>query len=150
MIAFNADKNGANLLKNDYHKQKLNSTPQPNAEQHAINSADSLFRAIDRIKLQCDQSSTENELDQSDLNSRSKTFAYLAKGPLHSVSSCPSVDKRVTLDSLITGALESAFWEMDFLIASDKTQYRMYGGCTAIASLFILGKLYVANAGDSR
>ena len=62
----------------------------------------------------------------------------------------PSSDKTITVDNLITGALESAFWEMDNLIAADKQVYRMSGGCTACIALFILGKLYVANAGDSR
>jgi hypothetical protein len=62
----------------------------------------------------------------------------------------PSSDKTITVDSLITGALESAFWEMDNLIAADKQVYRMSGGCTACVALFILGKLFVANAGDSR
>jgi len=62
----------------------------------------------------------------------------------------PSSDKIITVDNLITGALESAFWEMDQLIANDKQVYRMSGGCTACVALFILGKLYVANAGDSR
>ncbi|XP_023211306.1 protein phosphatase 1H-like [Centruroides sculpturatus] len=38
----------------------------------------------------------------------------------------------------------------DELIARDKQCYKMTGGCTAIVALFILGKLYVANAGDSR
>lgn len=50
----------------------------------------------------------------------------------------------------INGALESAFWEMDALIGRDKRDYKMPGGCTAIVGLFILGKLYVCNAGDSR
>lgn len=58
--------------------------------------------------------------------------------------------QQITVDSLITGALESAFWEMDALIAKDKQDYKMAGGCTAVISLFILGKLYVCNAGDSR
>lgn len=82
----------------------------------------------------------------------------------------PATDKMVTVDSLIIGALESAFWDMvssssfdqmelfviiealfqDHMIAEDKKVYRMAGGCTALAALFILGKLYVANAGDSR
>lgn len=62
----------------------------------------------------------------------------------------PPPEKIVTVDNLIIGALESAFWDMDHLIASDKRLYKMPGGCTAIVSLFILGKLYVANAGDSR
>lgn len=56
----------------------------------------------------------------------------------------------ITVDKLITGVLESAFWEMDALIERDKKIFKMAGGCTAIVSLFILGKLYVCNAGDSR
>ena len=35
-------------------------------------------------------------------------------------------------------------------IGEDKRRYKMLGGCTVIISLFILGKMYVANAGDSR
>lgn len=62
----------------------------------------------------------------------------------------PATDKIITVDSLIIGALESAFWEMDKDIAQDKHHFKMSGGCTAVVSLFILGKLYVANAGDSR
>ncbi|CAG2163385.1 unnamed protein product [Oppiella nova] len=62
----------------------------------------------------------------------------------------PSTDKMITVDNLITGALESAFWQMDTMIAKDKRVYRMSGGCTACIGVFILGKLYVANAGDSR
>jgi len=62
----------------------------------------------------------------------------------------PAPEKHVTIDSLIVGALESAFWEMDHLIGQDKRHYKMPGGCTVLVSLFILGKVYVANAGDSR
>ncbi|XP_054163019.1 protein phosphatase 1H-like [Oppia nitens] len=62
----------------------------------------------------------------------------------------PSTEKWITVDNLITGALESAFWQMDNIIARDKRVYRMSGGCTACVGVFILGKLYVANAGDSR
>lgn len=58
--------------------------------------------------------------------------------------------KEVSIESLVIGALESSFWDMDKLIAEDRTKYEMKGGCTALAALFILGKLYVANAGDSR
>ncbi|XP_065351032.1 protein phosphatase 1H [Cloeon dipterum] len=58
--------------------------------------------------------------------------------------------KEVSKESLITGALESAFWDMDQLIGEDKLKYKVNGGCTALAALFIDGKLYVANAGDSR
>lgn len=56
----------------------------------------------------------------------------------------------ITVDSLVIGALESAFWQMDGLIGRDKFIHKMPGGCTAVVSLFILGKLYVCNAGDSR
>ena len=39
---------------------------------------------------------------------------------------------------------------MTIQIGDDKRRYKMLGGCTCIISLFILGKMYVANAGDSR
>jgi protein phosphatase 1H len=58
--------------------------------------------------------------------------------------------KAVSKDELIIGALESAFHEMDAIIAGDRDKYANAGGCTACAALFICGKLYVANAGDSR
>lgn len=61
-----------------------------------------------------------------------------------------AVEKQVTVDSLIIGALESTFWEMDNQIGLDKRIYKMPGGCTALVALFILGKVYIANAGDSR
>lgn len=38
----------------------------------------------------------------------------------------------------------------DRLISIDKKHYTMTGGCTALVALFMFGKLYVANAGDSR
>ncbi|XP_018566526.1 protein phosphatase 1H [Anoplophora glabripennis] len=53
-------------------------------------------------------------------------------------------------DLLIIGALEAAFKEMDQLISEDRNKYQAAGGCTALVALFILGKLYIANAGDSR
>ncbi|XP_055841414.1 protein phosphatase 1H [Episyrphus balteatus] len=58
--------------------------------------------------------------------------------------------KTVTKDELVIGALESAFFNMDALIAQDRDWYRDAGGCTALVSLFIYGKMFVANAGDSR
>lgn len=54
------------------------------------------------------------------------------------------------IDLLVIGALEAAFKEMDQLIAEDRAKYLAPGGCTACVALFLLGKLYVANAGDSR
>lgn len=58
--------------------------------------------------------------------------------------------KTVTKDELIIGALESAFYDMDAMLVEDRTKYRNAGGCTSVVTLFILGKMYVANAGDSR
>lgn len=53
-------------------------------------------------------------------------------------------------DELIYGALEEAFIKMDDLIEIYKLTYKMPGGCTATVCIFLLDKLYVANAGDSR
>ncbi|XP_050067915.1 protein phosphatase 1H [Anopheles maculipalpis] len=58
--------------------------------------------------------------------------------------------KQVTKEELIVGALEAAFADMDAVLAEDRDKYRNAGGCTALVALFILGKLFVANAGDSR
>lgn len=38
----------------------------------------------------------------------------------------------------------------DAQIEKEKQVYTVSGGCTALAVLYLLGKLYVANAGDSR
>ena len=38
----------------------------------------------------------------------------------------------------------------DKVICEEKRHYKITGGCTALVALFFLGKLYVANAGDSR
>ncbi|XP_035384402.1 protein phosphatase 1H-like [Electrophorus electricus] len=59
-------------------------------------------------------------------------------------------EKRVPHESLVVGALENAFKEMDAQIEREKSRYNVSGGCTALVATFILGKLYVANAGDSR
>lgn len=58
--------------------------------------------------------------------------------------------KTVSKDELIVGALEAAFLEMDAVLAEDRDKYRNAGGCTALVTLFIFGKVFVANAGDSR
>lgn len=42
------------------------------------------------------------------------------------------------------------FLVQDNIIAADRLKYRVTGGCTVVVSLFICGKLFVANAGDSR
>ncbi|XP_025106522.1 protein phosphatase 1H-like isoform X2 [Pomacea canaliculata] len=56
----------------------------------------------------------------------------------------------VTVDSLVTGALEAAFFAMDQQIERESKLFNISGGCTALLALFFLGKLYVANAGDCR
>lgn len=61
-----------------------------------------------------------------------------------------STTRNISTESLIIGALETAFWETDQFIGEEKKVYYMPGGCTVLVALFILGKLYVANAGDSR
>ncbi|RWS26620.1 Protein phosphatase 1H-like protein [Leptotrombidium deliense] len=90
-------------------------------------------------------------------NRLTKDGSVIVNHDNHLSSSCnvallfhPATDKIVTVDGLIIGALELAFWEMDNQIALDKRKYRMSGGCTALVALFILGKLFVSNAGDSR
>ena len=59
-------------------------------------------------------------------------------------------NRDISIESMVIGALESAFWDMDQQIGEDKRRYKMLGGCTVLVAVFILGKLYVANAGDSR
>lgn len=61
-----------------------------------------------------------------------------------------SVSRTISKESLVIGALESAFWDTDQQIGEEKKIYHKPGGCTVIMAVFILGKLYVANAGDSR
>ena len=111
-----------------------------------------------RFGLKDDQKSDSesNETNESDSDSKRVNGSVVINQDNHinkdniALLFQPSTDKIITVDNLITGALESAFWEMDNLIARDKHVYRMSGGCTACVGVFILGKLYVANAGDSR
>uniref|UniRef100_A0A8R1HT04 PPM-type phosphatase domain-containing protein n=3 Tax=Caenorhabditis japonica TaxID=281687 RepID=A0A8R1HT04_CAEJA len=59
-------------------------------------------------------------------------------------------ESRIKSEHLVKGALESAFLEMDEQISQDKQVWRLPGGCAVISVLVLLGKLYVANAGDCR
>lgn len=70
--------------------------------------------------------------------------------PLDYIPHPISFHRNVSKDELIIGALEAAFLEMDALLAGDRSKYRNAGGCTALAVLFINGKMFVSNAGDSR
>jgi len=66
------------------------------------------------------------------------------------INSTKWFSRTISAESLVIGALESAFWDTDQQIGEEKKMYNMPGGCTVLMALFILGKLYVANAGDSR
>ncbi|KAL6057989.1 hypothetical protein STEG23_015857 [Scotinomys teguina] len=59
-------------------------------------------------------------------------------------------EKKIPHECLVIGALESAFKEMDLQIERERSAYNISGGCTALIVVCLLGKLYVANAGDSR
>uniref|UniRef100_A0A8C3A7Z4 Protein phosphatase, Mg2+/Mn2+ dependent, 1H n=1 Tax=Cyclopterus lumpus TaxID=8103 RepID=A0A8C3A7Z4_CYCLU len=59
-------------------------------------------------------------------------------------------EKKVSHESLVVGAIENAFKDMDVQIEKEKAVFNVSGGCTALAVVFLLGKLYVGNAGDSR
>uniref|UniRef100_A0AAY5KD31 PPM-type phosphatase domain-containing protein n=1 Tax=Esox lucius TaxID=8010 RepID=A0AAY5KD31_ESOLU len=59
-------------------------------------------------------------------------------------------EKAVSLESLIVGIIENSFKQMDELIEKEKVSYAISGGCCALAAIHLMGKLYVANAGDSR
>uniref|UniRef100_A0AC34GWE0 PPM-type phosphatase domain-containing protein n=1 Tax=Panagrolaimus sp. ES5 TaxID=591445 RepID=A0AC34GWE0_9BILA len=62
----------------------------------------------------------------------------------------PKHQASINSDSLVIGALEAAFVDMDEQIAEEKTYIKVTGGCASIVSLIFLGKVYVANAGDCR
>ncbi|XP_058045716.1 protein phosphatase 1H isoform X1 [Ahaetulla prasina] len=59
-------------------------------------------------------------------------------------------EKKISQECLVMGAIETAFREMDLQIEHERTVFNISGGCTALVVVYLLGKLYVANAGDSR
>ncbi|XP_052043397.1 protein phosphatase 1M [Apodemus sylvaticus] len=59
-------------------------------------------------------------------------------------------EKGIRAEDLVIGALENAFQECDDVIGRELEASGQVGGCTALAAVFLQGKLYVANAGDSR
>ncbi|XP_074119181.1 protein phosphatase 1J isoform X2 [Sminthopsis crassicaudata] len=72
-------------------------------------------------------------------------------------SSCPGgsqpcwpLQKEVTHESLVVGAIENAFQFMDEHMAREQKGQHAVGGCCALVVVYLLGKMYVANAGDSR
>ncbi|XP_060932261.1 protein phosphatase 1H isoform X2 [Limanda limanda] len=59
-------------------------------------------------------------------------------------------EKKVLQESLVIGAIENAFKDMDVQIEKEKAVYNISGGCTALVVVYVLGKVFVGNAGDSR
>ncbi|KAL8179133.1 UNVERIFIED_CONTAM: hypothetical protein K2H54_060590 [Gekko kuhli] len=70
------------------------------------------------------------------------------------------MEKAVSHASLVVGAIENAFKEMtsfsdvasqkqDKQIEQERVTRHVSGGCCALAVVYLLGKFYVANAGDS-
>ncbi|XP_018416349.1 PREDICTED: protein phosphatase 1H-like [Nanorana parkeri] len=60
------------------------------------------------------------------------------------------LEKQVFPESLVIGALENAFRQMDEQIERERTSHSIDGGCCALVAICLLDKLFVANAGDSR
>ncbi|XP_020946418.1 protein phosphatase 1J isoform X4 [Sus scrofa] len=63
---------------------------------------------------------------------------------------CWPLQKEVTHESLVVGAIENAFQLMDEQMARERRGHQVEGGCCALVVVYLLGKVYVANAGDSR
>ncbi|XP_068790500.1 protein phosphatase 1H isoform X2 [Struthio camelus] len=96
------------------------------------------------------------EPEHTTANSRTLTRAASLRGGVGAPGS-PSTpptrfftEKKIPHECLVIGAIESAFKEMDLQIERERTVYNISGGCTALVVVYLLGKLYVANAGDSR
>ncbi|XP_021097187.1 protein phosphatase 1H isoform X2 [Heterocephalus glaber] len=96
------------------------------------------------------------EPENTPANSRTLTRAASLRGGVGAPGS-PSTpptrfftEKKIPHEGLVIGALESAFKEMDLQIERERSSYNISGGCTALIVICLLGKLYVANAGDSR
>ncbi|KAM6237294.1 protein phosphatase 1J [Porphyrio hochstetteri] len=60
------------------------------------------------------------------------------------------LEKAVSHESLVIGAIENAFKHMDDEIKRERVSQHLSGGCCALAAIYLMGKFYVANAGDSR
>ena len=60
------------------------------------------------------------------------------------------MQETITTENLVTGVLEECFREMDDEIRRSLSTFDITGGCTCLVVLIMLGKVYVANAGDCR
>ncbi|KAF7246539.1 Protein phosphatase 1H [Varanus komodoensis] len=95
------------------------------------------------------------EPESTNANSRTLTRAASLRGSSGAPGS-PSTpptrfftEKKISHECLVIGAIELAFREMDLQIERERTVYNISGGCTSLIVVYLLGKLYVANAGDS-
>ncbi|XP_041052296.1 protein phosphatase 1H-like [Carcharodon carcharias] len=81
-----------------------------------------------------------------------------AKSPQHQGDWEPPTDsesrflleKEISHEYLVIGAIENAFRQMDQQIEREQSSRGMLGGCCALAVVYLLEKIYIANAGDSR
>lgn len=140
-----------------YNKSHLNTTGQPSVFDYVLNDSANLFEFMTKMESngktngQPNGNINEETLEENSSNSSSNINTQQSDPQtFSSFNYKPNRKKLITVDSLIIGALESAFFEMDQIIANDKKHYKMNGGCTVLVALFILGKLYMSNAGDSR
>lgn len=124
-------------------------TDTPDDEESRIGKLASKFMQLRKAASSIDASKLSKHRRRADsANTRIADTGHSGK-PL-SFDMADLMDNNITVDSLVVGALEASFWEMDALIEMDKNRYNMPGGCTALVAVFILGKLYICNAGDSR
>lgn len=80
-----------------------------------------------------------------------KDFIFEIAGPTKGqLGESKHDSKSISIHSLVIGALEQSFISMDQQIIDEKQNYTISGGCAVIVALFLLGKLYIANAGDCR
>ncbi|KAG9509238.1 Protein phosphatase 1H [Fragariocoptes setiger] len=139
------------LLALSFEEERM-TTPTPECIDGSVcnESVNELKCTQDKTTFNNPPSDNNQNLVGSSLKQQPFKSNFYSPGSL-SISTLKSLlETRVTIDNLITGALESSFWAMDELIGRDKDQYKMPGGCTALVAIFILGRLYVSNAGDSR
>lgn len=119
-------------------------------DSNKVNSKEDYDNAQTNNTDNSSSTSTDKHTSTNDGLKRTQIIRCTSENEDQMPSLSDMLRNNVTVESLIKGVLESAFWEMDSLIAQDKQNYNMPGGCTALVSLFILGRLYVCNAGDSR
>ncbi|XP_077151032.1 protein phosphatase 1J [Ranitomeya variabilis] len=80
----------------------------------------------------------------------SRTSTHEITNPPMETAARFHLEKQVFPESLVVGALENAFKQMDEQIERERTSHSIDGGCCALVTIYLMGKLYVANAGDSR